>query len=413
MVGASEEWSDASSIAATIPTQAVALLLRLIDSGAWNMAQTHALQPWAKQSCTTTYRFLGDGLGPFVSFGNAYPRLNGLIAYSDLVPTTGSGYTRNNLPFVTLADSTKNTTLSWFSLDGIASNHSLLMILAEWNLDYGPSHWKIHACVIDAIWNDTPLKYTGAGGQVAAHLSAVDQFPETGTAIVIQPEWADALVRLYRDVNPHFELEVLASDAVKILALGIADAGDIEDLLSSYIGFGRDPSDDTGPNYANLTTTQYDSVVRFINDEKLRHQYDWIQVGVFDNWTDASTLVQYPIKFYTSGYGYDSSTIPVQLSLTVLCIYLLAVTGYTIHSLITGRTATSWDSIGEIVMLALNSRQPEHIKGSSVGVGTLATYRKPVNIRIHSKKNEAEVIFGDDPGLQKNEYKLVEPNERY
>lgn len=103
----------------------------------------------------------------------------------------------------------------------------------------------------------------------------------------------------------------------------------------------------------------------------------------------------------------------MQHSLTVLCVYLLAVTGYTIYSLVTGRTATSWDSSGEVVMLALNSRQPEHIKGSSVGVGTLATYRKPMNIRMHSKKNDAEMIFEDDLGLQKNEYKLVEANERY
>ncbi len=418
-----------SLVASTIPTQAVTRLLVDTATIEWNVAQVRALQPWVKSYCASYVpEDVRDDGQTFISFGNLNPEVNSLVAFSDLHAGADSGTSRSGLPFATLANPPYNTTLTWFALDGTEVNHSLLSVLAMWYQD-SPStklEYYVSACVIDAFWYDTPVNYTRTGDLVSTDLSTINTFPETDNRIVIEPEWANALAGLYRDANPSkdpidISLEIGINGA-KVLALGIADSSNLDDYLphdedgeelSSPTRFWANHKHDTRKNDSFLSSKQYDSVARFVADKKLLHRYHAVMVYAFDDWTDPASLAQYAIRHYVTGYGYDSSTVPVRLSLTVLFIYILIVTVYVAYSLFTGRTATSWDSIGEVVMLALNSRQPEHIKGCSVGVETLSTYRKPVNIRIQKKKNEAELIFEDDPGLQNTEYKVVELNERY
>ena len=416
---------------ATIPTQAMTVILTNSDTSGWNMAQAQALQPWVQSSCTYNYAEDIQGTpGLFVSFGDANPKVNDLILYSDLDFSVESGQSRRGLSFVARANATDNTMISWFALNGTDINHSSLLVST---VQYtsplnSESHYLITACVIDAIWYGTPVKYTVESNVVSANESAIPTFAETDARVVISPEWADAATGLYLSAMPRLDALGLSTDiaqnASPLLALAMADASDLSDYLPHWrddLGdetgqvtrFTKDHSYDTLKHETFLSSTQFDSIVRFIDSEHLLQRYDEVLVFAYHDWTNPSSLAQYPIKHYVSGYGYDSSTIPVRLSLVVLCLYILAVTAYTAYSLVTGHTATSWDSIGEVVMLALASRQPEHIKGCSVGVETLSTYRKPVNIRVHKTKNEAEMIFEDDPGLLKTDYKELELNERY
>lgn len=88
------------------------------------------------------------------------------------------------------------------------------------------------------------------------------------------------------------------------------------------------------------------------------------------------------------------------MSLVALSIYVCVALAHFIYNLTTGHASSSWDSIGELLMLALNSRRPGHMQGTSAGVETLETYRRPVNVRIGPDRT-AELIFDDDPEAQK------------
>lgn len=54
-------------------------------------------------------------------------------------------------------------------------------------------------------------------------------------------------------------------------------------------------------------------------------------------------------------------------------------------------------------MLALNSRRPAQMQGTSAGVETLETYRRPVNVRIGPERT-VELIFDDDPEVEKGSW---------
>ena len=316
--------------------------------------------------------------------------------------------------FAASQDYTNNATATWFDLSGTGFYHSSLVVFSLQGQEpqNSGSWYYITACVIDAVWYRTSVKYTNGLTSTDSAAVKVEALPKTIARIVIDPEWARALTELYLSAAPLYDtaekLDDLAYYPEQVLALGLADANN----LSVYRDIDLDIFAISAFN-SLLSSTQYDSMIRFLNDEKVFDHYDDVVVFGLGDWTDPASLTQYAIRSYEAGYGYDVSTIPVQLSLAVLFIYVLVVASYKIYTLASGRTVTSWDSIDDLVVLALKSRPPEHMQASSVGVGTMSTYRKRMNIRIHSKNNEAEMVFDDDPGFRKDEYKSIQPNEKY
>jgi hypothetical protein len=127
-------------------------------------------------------------------------------------------------------------------------------------------------------------------------------------------------------------------------------------------------------------------------------------------WTDPETLAQIQWTSYVNGYGYNTSPITVKLSLAVVMVYLVLAVTYLICTIVTGYAATSWDSVAELVALALNSERPKTLRNTSVGIGTLETFRKPVNIRVN-QEDSLEVVFKDAVGTAT--YTTVGANKKY
>lgn len=140
--------------------------------------------------------------------------------------------------------------------------------------------------------------------------------------------------------------------------------------------------------------------------------YEDITIYAPDNWTDMGSLTQVPIETLRSGYGYDSSRTPVRLSMAIIGAYSLLVLVFLIYTVVSGQSATSWDSTGELVLLALNSRHPSHLSGTSVGAETLKTFGEPVNTRAN-KEGSLEMVFADDPDASTSGYEMVTPNKQY
>lgn len=186
-------------------SQAVTFLMTKSDSSGWDMAQARALQPWVESSCTHNYAETAqDTPNSFVSFGDAYAKLNNLIAYANLDFSLESGQSRTAPLFMPRVNSAKNITVSWFALDGTNIDHSSpLVSTAQYTVSDGSNlHYYISACVIDALRHATPVNYTVDSGVVSTDVSVVSAFAETTMKIGMSLGWANAVTGQYLSAMP-------------------------------------------------------------------------------------------------------------------------------------------------------------------------------------------------------------------
>lgn len=96
---------------------------------------------------------------------------------------------------------------------------------------------------------------------------------------------------------------------------------------------------------------------------------------------DGATWVH--VQWMKQGYGYNTSSTGVRLSLVVLGIYCLTATCRVVQLLVSGITSTAWNSAIELLVLASRSPRPrwENLEHTSVGIDTMQSFRGPVGTR--------------------------------
>lgn len=119
---------------------------------------------------------------------------------------------------------------------------------------------------------------------------------------------------------------------------------------------------------------------------------------------------------YRRGIGYSAATKTVRLSLAILGIYCFVTVLHMLWITSTGKDGNSWNSYSELVMLALNSRNPGRlIENTSVGVNTRQTFEELVSIRSNCElesERSVELAFRKLKHPHAAEI-LVEYNEEY
>jgi hypothetical protein len=121
-----------------------------------------------------------------------------------------------------------------------------------------------------------------------------------------------------------------------------------------------------------------------------------------------STAFTFVTNFY--GYGYGTLSNSVIFSLVTISLYCVVVIIYITYILFTGATSTAWNSAIELVVLALKSRQASGLGHTSVGIGSLDTFKQGVGIRIN-KDNEFELVLERDVGHR--DLRKIEKNKVY
>ena len=122
-----------------------------------------------------------------------------------------------------------------------------------------------------------------------------------------------------------------------------------------------------------------------------------------------SGFVTQRMALQVSGYAWYTSSISDYLALAVVALYMLIAIVYTIHVLfITGVTSSSWDTVTELLALALQSPVPESLNGSGAGIEKLATYRRLVRLKASEQEGDGQeqklvLIVGDEVLRRKNE----------
>lgn len=269
--------------------------------------------------------------------------------------------------------------LAWYKSPD--TNHSVLFALAGNN----PETYEVLTigCTIDAYWirsTANSSKFSTSPGAVNADVLKLHARPVTKEAIVLTPAWVRRVSLLSFDYVSDLGSLLLSYPA--LIALALSNLPSEYSLSRSEI-VSLNATDVPLDPQTNLTEQQYASLQRYVQKNKLEGK-PHIKININDtNWTQPDELAQFEYEVRVSGYGYNTGPVTVPLSLIVLLIYICGALTYLVWILVSGNTATSWDSVGDLVALALNSERPKDMQNTSIGIETLETFRRPVNIRIN------------------------------
>jgi hypothetical protein len=132
----------------------------------------------------------------------------------------------------------------------------------------------------------------------------------------------------------------------------------------------------------------------------------------WSNRTDIDRLDHFKLTFTRYGYGYSTDSTNVRLAMAVIAVYAVITVLYILYILSTGITSTAWHSAIELVALALQSKKPDNLGHTSVGIDCLDTFTRSVGIRVNSD-NELELVFAGDQDVEKRGLRQIEKNQAY
>ena len=134
-----------------------------------------------------------------------------------------------------------------------------------------------------------------------------------------------------------------------------------------------------------------------------------------------SNITQFRIDTINYGFGYGMRDLPTQLSVAAITVYCLIAVPYIGYIITTGHASIAWNSPTELIMLALQSKEPTDLGHVSVGVDSMDTLRRSVGIRVSAEeiqgtgemKEKLELVFEDDEENEKRALTKVVRNTAY
>ncbi len=403
------------SMLATVPTRVSTQYMSVIATDGIG-ALVQASQPYVHLKCWPFYASVdGDAQNEHIDFGPERPYLRNLISIAELMPNFTETKINKNTTIILTPDPNYDAEdellgrLLWRRLPPEVANHSLIFAQVFTEPPY--RDWFGASCTIDALWVQASTNYTTAYVATNDDAHKVLSSPKDERLIVIDPDWIGRAYRIVIDRIQKPRIDTVFYQ-VPFVALALAaipspydDIKTSGDFFSRALGIQQDSS--------SLTRQQCEAMRDYVEEHDTFSTYDAIEVfsGGAD-WTDPASLAQIQARRYRHGYGYDSEPVTVRLSLVVLSIYAAATAIFFSYTLITGTTATSWDSISDLIALALNSQRPDTFKDTSVGISTLEIFRTPLGLRAN-QRGSVEMMFSAGKKEQPDPYSDVEANKKY
>ncbi|KAL9615115.1 MAG: hypothetical protein Q9167_000433 [Letrouitia subvulpina] len=130
----------------------------------------------------------------------------------------------------------------------------------------------------------------------------------------------------------------------------------------------------------------------------------------------AKDWVKLRVQSAAEGYAYSISGLAPKVTITILLVYCFLTVLHLFYTTLTGISSTSWDSISEFMVLAVNSSPTEKLRNTCAGIISMNIYKLPV--RVLTSRDEAdedehlELVFGSvDEGAAKKS--RISENRRY
>ncbi|KAL8947621.1 MAG: hypothetical protein Q9222_006119 [Ikaeria aurantiellina] len=125
--------------------------------------------------------------------------------------------------------------------------------------------------------------------------------------------------------------------------------------------------------------------------------------------------VKLRVDSHVEGYGFGLEGVAPKLTAAVLLIYCALVVGHILYAGISGVSSTSWDSITELVTLAVNSSPSIQLRNTCAGVAQMGVFQLPV--RILTSRNATddgdhlELVFGGVDQSTVKRYRIQENHD--
>jgi hypothetical protein len=134
-----------------------------------------------------------------------------------------------------------------------------------------------------------------------------------------------------------------------------------------------------------------------------------------------SDITPFRIDTVNYGFGFGTRDTPTNLSVTTITAYCLIAVVYIGYIVISGHTFITWTSPTELIMLALQSKEPSDLGHVSVGVDSMDTLRRNVGIRVcqvdtggtGEVKEKLELVFEHEEEAEKRGLLKVVRNRAY
>jgi hypothetical protein len=136
---------------------------------------------------------------------------------------------------------------------------------------------------------------------------------------------------------------------------------------------------------------------------------------------DPTSYTSFRITRLNTGYGYGGTGTSTQLSLAVIIAYCVITIAYVAYIIVTGHTSVAWNSATELMILALQSKEPNDLGHVSVGIDSMDTLRRSVGIRVNTVEiadtgehmEKLELVFEHDVQDEGKGIRKVERNRAY
>lgn len=93
------------------------------------------------------------------------------------------------------------------------------------------------------------------------------------------------------------------------------------------------------------------------------------------------------------GYAWYASSSSTYLATAVVVTYMLLATAQTVWVLKNGVTSSSWDTVTELLALALRSPVSDALRGSGAGIERLVTYERLTRVRAMREEGEERLVL--------------------
>ena len=106
-----------------------------------------------------------------------------------------------------------------------------------------------------------------------------------------------------------------------------------------------------------------------------------------------SDYVELQMHVQVVGYAWYASGFSAYLATAVVVMYMLVALAHTVWVLAKGVTSSSWDTVTELLALALQSPVSDALRGSGAGIERLGTYRRLTRLRAMKEQGVERLVL--------------------
>jgi hypothetical protein len=284
---------------------------------------------------------------------------------------------------------------------------------------------QILTCTVDARWANSTAIASFTGGPMTVRGEPNDWFltsrlqkkPDGNfewPQISIAPQWADSLNPIIEAKN--VSVFTLLSNSVGRLgnvSKAPSSLNAVETILVVMLAEGLSRIENTASIQGFLKGFEKSEWMSQI----LPDNTVFGTGGSAFNYTSrpGDPFVKFEMKVAVNGYGYGITTATILSSLVLLTYSLIAMV-YILHSVCFSRsTSSAWESISEIIALAMNSTPVPVLQNTGAGISSLQTLKEKVRIGVNEDAQLQMIFVGGDNGetYEKDYFEGVCRNESY